>query len=41
VIGEVRADLARWEAAGMNRIMLQLLDMDDLEAIRLIGRELV
>jgi len=40
VIDEVRADLARWEAAGIGRVMLQLLDMDDLEAIRLIGREL-
>ena len=37
---DVAADLARWEAAGIGRVMLQLLDMDDLDAIRLIGREL-
>jgi F420-dependent oxidoreductase-like protein len=40
VIDEVRADLARWAAAGIGRVMLQLLDMDDLDVIRLIGREL-
>jgi F420-dependent oxidoreductase-like protein len=39
VIDEVRQDLARWEAAGLHRVMLQMLDMDDLEAIRLIARE--
>jgi hypothetical protein len=35
----VRRDLARWEATGIGRAMLQMLDMDDLEAIELIGRE--
>jgi hypothetical protein len=35
----VRQDLARWEAAGLHRVMLQMLDMEDLEAIRLIARE--
>lgn len=39
IIDEVRQDLARWEAAGVHRVMLQMLDMDDLEAMRLIGRE--
>jgi F420-dependent oxidoreductase-like protein len=39
VIGEVREDLARWVTAGVERVMLQLLDMDDLDAIRLIARE--
>jgi alkanesulfonate monooxygenase SsuD/methylene tetrahydromethanopterin reductase-like flavin-dependent oxidoreductase (luciferase family) len=34
-------DLARWAAAGVARVMLQLLDMDDLDAIELIGREVV
>jgi F420-dependent oxidoreductase-like protein len=40
VIDEVRQDLARWEAVGIGRVMLQVLDMTDLEMIRLIGREL-
>ena len=39
VIDEVRHDLARWEAAGVGRVMLQMLDMEDLEAIQLIARE--
>jgi F420-dependent oxidoreductase-like protein len=37
---EVRRDVGRWEAAGMQRLMLQVLDMTDLEMIGLIGREL-
>jgi F420-dependent oxidoreductase-like protein len=37
---EIRRDLTRWEAAGMHRAMLQILDMTDLDMIRLIGREL-
>ena len=40
-IDEVRQELKRWDAAGMSRLMLQLLDMDDLDAIRLIARELL
>jgi F420-dependent oxidoreductase-like protein len=40
VLDEVREGLARWEAAGINRFMLQILDMTDLEMIGLIGREL-
>ena len=39
LIDEVRHELKRWDAAGMSRVMLQLLDMDDLDAIRLIARE--
>ena len=34
-------DLRRWEGAGIASVMLQLLDMDDLDAIELIGREIV
>jgi alkanesulfonate monooxygenase SsuD/methylene tetrahydromethanopterin reductase-like flavin-dependent oxidoreductase (luciferase family) len=37
---EIRRDLARWAEAGMHRAMLQILDMTDLDMIRLIGREL-
>jgi F420-dependent oxidoreductase-like protein len=40
MIDEVRAGLARWEAAGIGRVMLQVLDMTDIEMIRLIGHEL-
>jgi hypothetical protein len=39
-IEEIRGGVARWEAAGMHRLMLQVLDMTDLDMIRLIGREL-
>jgi len=39
VVDDVRQDLARWKAAGVERVMLQMLDMDDLETIRLIARE--
>jgi hypothetical protein len=39
-LDEVREGLARWEAAGIGRFMLQVLDMTDLEMIGLIGREL-
>src|SRR5437899_3175855 len=39
VVDQVRRDLTRWEAAGMQRVMLQLLDMEDLEVIGVIGRE--
>ena len=41
LIDEVRQEIKRWDAAGMSRLMLQLLDMDDLDAIRLIARELL
>jgi F420-dependent oxidoreductase-like protein len=40
VVDEVRDSLARWQAAGIGRFMLQVLDMTDLEMIGLIGREL-
>ncbi len=40
VVDEVRESLARWQAAGIGRFMLQVLDMTDLEMIGLIGREL-
>jgi F420-dependent oxidoreductase-like protein len=39
-LDEVGEGLARWEAAGIERFMLQVLDMTDLEMIDLIGREL-
>jgi len=39
VIDEVRHEIKRWDGAGMSRLMLQMLDMEDLEAIRLLGRE--
>jgi hypothetical protein len=38
---EVAQELSRWRAAGMSRVMLQMLDMDDLEAIDLLAREVV
>jgi F420-dependent oxidoreductase-like protein len=37
---DIRGDLARWESAGIDRVMLQILDMTDLDMITLIGREL-
>ena len=37
-LDEVRRDVGRWEAAGMDRLMLQVLDMTDLEMIGLVGR---
>lgn len=36
---EIRSDLARWQAAGIERAMLQILDMTDLDMIRLVGTE--
>jgi alkanesulfonate monooxygenase SsuD/methylene tetrahydromethanopterin reductase-like flavin-dependent oxidoreductase (luciferase family) len=39
-VDEVRRDLQRWAHAGISRAMLQILDMTDLEMIRLIGEEL-
>jgi F420-dependent oxidoreductase-like protein len=40
VVDEVREGLGRWEAAGIGRALLQVLDMTDLEMMRLIGRAL-
>lgn len=34
-------DLRRWEELGISRFMLQLLDMEDLEAIRFMGRHVL
>jgi alkanesulfonate monooxygenase SsuD/methylene tetrahydromethanopterin reductase-like flavin-dependent oxidoreductase (luciferase family) len=39
-LDEVRQGVRRWEAAGMHRLMLQVLDMTDLDMIRLVGQEL-
>lgn len=38
---EIVADLRRWHALGIERVMLQLLDMDDLEAVALIARDVL
>lgn len=38
---EVGRDLHRWRALGVQRVMLQMLDMDDLDAIDLIAREVL
>ena len=37
---EIAADLQRWLALGVTRVMLQMLDMDDLAAIDLIARKI-
>jgi alkanesulfonate monooxygenase SsuD/methylene tetrahydromethanopterin reductase-like flavin-dependent oxidoreductase (luciferase family) len=39
--GDVAQDLARWEVLGVSRVMLQILDMDDLDAIDAIAREVL
>jgi F420-dependent oxidoreductase-like protein len=38
---EIAADLQRWLALGVTRVMLQMLDMDDLAAIELIARKVL
>jgi len=38
---EVTQDLARWADLGVERVMLQILDQEDLGAIELIAREVV
>jgi F420-dependent oxidoreductase-like protein len=38
---DVVADVRRWQALGIERVMLQMLDMDDLDAIDLIAREVI
>jgi F420-dependent oxidoreductase-like protein len=38
---DVVADLRRWEAAGISRVYLQLLDMDDLDAVALLASDVV
>jgi len=37
----VAGDLARWQGLGVQRVMLQILDQEDLEAIELIAREVL
>jgi alkanesulfonate monooxygenase SsuD/methylene tetrahydromethanopterin reductase-like flavin-dependent oxidoreductase (luciferase family) len=39
-IEEIRGEIDRWAAAGIHRLMLQVLDMTDLDMIRLVGRAL-
>lgn len=38
---EIAGELRAWQTAGMSRVMLQLLDMDDLDAIALIAGEIL
>jgi alkanesulfonate monooxygenase SsuD/methylene tetrahydromethanopterin reductase-like flavin-dependent oxidoreductase (luciferase family) len=38
---EVGEELRRWEALGIGRVMLQMLDMEDLAAIDLLAREVL
>ena len=38
---DIVTDLRRWEAAGISRVYLQLLDMEDDDAIALLAREVV
>jgi alkanesulfonate monooxygenase SsuD/methylene tetrahydromethanopterin reductase-like flavin-dependent oxidoreductase (luciferase family) len=40
-LDEIREELRRWAEAGIERVMLQMLDMDDLAAIELIAREIL
>jgi F420-dependent oxidoreductase-like protein len=39
--GDVARDLARWGELGIQRVMLQMIDQEDLAAIELIGREVL
>ena len=38
---EVGEDLRRWESAGMHRVMLQMVDMDDRDAIELLAAKVL
>jgi alkanesulfonate monooxygenase SsuD/methylene tetrahydromethanopterin reductase-like flavin-dependent oxidoreductase (luciferase family) len=40
-VDEVVRDLRRWQALGIERVMLQCLDPDDLAALELIAREVI
>jgi alkanesulfonate monooxygenase SsuD/methylene tetrahydromethanopterin reductase-like flavin-dependent oxidoreductase (luciferase family) len=40
-VDEVVRDLRRWRALGIQRVMLQCLDPDDLAAIELVAREVI
>ena len=37
----VAADLSRWEEAGVQRVLLQMLDQDDIAALELFAREVM
>jgi alkanesulfonate monooxygenase SsuD/methylene tetrahydromethanopterin reductase-like flavin-dependent oxidoreductase (luciferase family) len=39
--GDVVASLREWEAAGVQRVLLQMLDMEDLAAIELFARHVL
>jgi alkanesulfonate monooxygenase SsuD/methylene tetrahydromethanopterin reductase-like flavin-dependent oxidoreductase (luciferase family) len=38
---EVVRDLGRWRALGVTRVMLQCLDMDDLDALEVVARDVL
>jgi hypothetical protein len=38
---DVVRDLQRWRGLGVQRVMLQCLDSDDLGAIELVAREVI
>jgi hypothetical protein len=40
-LDEIREELRRWAEAGIERVMLQMLDQDDLAAVDLIAREVL
>jgi alkanesulfonate monooxygenase SsuD/methylene tetrahydromethanopterin reductase-like flavin-dependent oxidoreductase (luciferase family) len=40
-VEEVVRDLRRWHALGIERVMLQCLDIDDLALIELVAREVI
>jgi F420-dependent oxidoreductase-like protein len=37
----IAADLARWKAAGLQRVLLQMLDQEDLSALELFSRDVM
>ena len=40
-VDEVVRDLRRWQGLGIQRVMLQYLDIEDLDAIELVAREVI
>ena len=40
-VDEVVRDLRRWQGLGVQRVMLQCLDIDDLAALELVAREVI
>jgi alkanesulfonate monooxygenase SsuD/methylene tetrahydromethanopterin reductase-like flavin-dependent oxidoreductase (luciferase family) len=40
-VEEVVRDLRRWQSLGVQRVMLQCLDIDDLAALELVAREVI